>query len=190
MSLIKPFRGLRPLPEHAADVAAPPYDVLNTAEARQRAAGKPWSFLHISKPEIDLPEGTDPYAAEVYAKGAENLQREIDEGILMRDAQQPRQYQQIREQRDEYDHQGDSPKMNSWSETAERQNHHAANNYQTGQGDLRTNFCDGTLYRKCSVRRTCQSPLRRNQQMRRVVNDNTKGNRGHHNRTRIQTNAK
>jgi len=87
MSLIKPFRGLRPLPEHAADVAAPPYDVLNTAEARQRAAGKPWSFLHISKPEIDLPEGTDPYAAEVYAKGAENLQREIDEGILMRDAQ-------------------------------------------------------------------------------------------------------
>ncbi len=87
MSLIKPFRGLRPLPKHAADVAAPPYDVLNTAEARQRAAGKPWSFLHISKPEIDLPEGTDPYAAEVYAKGAENLQREIDEGILMRDAQ-------------------------------------------------------------------------------------------------------
>jgi len=87
MSLIKPFRGLRPLPEHAADVAAPPYDVLNTAEARQRAAGKPWSFLHISKPEIDLPEGTDPYAAEVYAKGAENLQREIDEGILMRDEQ-------------------------------------------------------------------------------------------------------
>ncbi len=87
MSLIKPFRGLRPLPEHAADVAAPPYDVLNTAEARQRAAGKPWSFLHISKPEIDLPEGTDPYAAEVYAKGAENLQREIDEGILMREEQ-------------------------------------------------------------------------------------------------------
>ncbi len=87
MSLIKPFRGLRPVPEHAADVAAPPYDVLNTAEARQRAAGKPWSFLHISKPEIDLPEGTDPYAAEVYAKGAENLQREIDEGILMRDKQ-------------------------------------------------------------------------------------------------------
>jgi uncharacterized protein (DUF1015 family) len=85
MSLIKPFRGLRPLPEHAAAVAAPPYDVLNTAEARQRAAGKPWSFLHISKPEIDLPEGTDPYAAEVYAKGAENLQREIDEGILIRD---------------------------------------------------------------------------------------------------------
>lgn len=85
MSLIKPFRGLRPVPEHAADVAAPPYDVLNTAEARDRAAGRPWSFLHISKPEIDLPEGTDPYAAEVYAKGAENLRAQIDAGILMRD---------------------------------------------------------------------------------------------------------
>ncbi|MEJ2139310.1 MAG: DUF1015 family protein [Gammaproteobacteria bacterium] len=91
MSLIKPFRGLRPVPEHAADVAAPPYDVLNTAEARQRAAGKPWSFLHISKPEIDLPKGTDPYSAEVYAKGAENLQRQIEAGILIRDPE-PRYY--------------------------------------------------------------------------------------------------
>ena len=91
MSLIKPFRGLRPVPQHAADVAAPPYDVLNTAEARQRAAGKPWSFLHISKPEIDLPEGTDPYSAEVYAKGAENLQRQIEAGILIRDPE-PRYY--------------------------------------------------------------------------------------------------
>jgi len=72
-------------------VAAPPYDVLNTAEARERVQGKPWSFLHISKPEIDLPEDTDPYAAEVYAKGAENLQRQIAEGILMRD-EEPRYY--------------------------------------------------------------------------------------------------
>jgi len=85
MSLIKPFRGLRPVPEHANDVVAPPYDVLNTAEARERAQGHPLSFLHISKPEIDLPEGTDPYAAEVYAKGAENLQKLVDEKILMRD---------------------------------------------------------------------------------------------------------
>jgi len=86
MSLIKPFRGLRPLPERATDVAAPPYDVLNTAEARERAAGKPYSFLHISKPEIDLPEGTDPYAPEVYTQGAKNLQAQIDAGVLMRDA--------------------------------------------------------------------------------------------------------
>jgi uncharacterized protein (DUF1015 family) len=87
LPLIQPFRGLRPLPERAADVAAPPYDVLNTEEARARAAGKPWSFLHISKPEIDLPAGTDPCSTPVYAKGAENLARMIREGVLTRDAQ-------------------------------------------------------------------------------------------------------
>ena len=84
MTLVRPFRGLRPKPEFAKDVVAPPYDVLNTAEARQRAQGRPYSFLHISKPEIDLPEGTDPYAAEVYAKGTENLQRLINDKVLIR----------------------------------------------------------------------------------------------------------
>ena len=83
--LIRPFKGLRPVPEHAADVAAPPYDVLDAAEARVRAKDRPLSFLHISKPQIDLPEGTDPVAPEVYAKGAENLQRMIDDGVLVRD---------------------------------------------------------------------------------------------------------
>lgn len=87
MTLIRPFAGLRPVAGHAADVAAPPYDVLNTEEARERARGREWSFLHISKPEIDLPPGTDPYSAEVYAKGAENLQRMISEGILQQDPQ-------------------------------------------------------------------------------------------------------
>jgi uncharacterized protein (DUF1015 family) len=87
MSLIKPFAGLRPKAEFAADVIAPPYDVLNTEEARQRAAGRPYSFLHISKPEIDLPPGTDPYDASVYAKGAENLQALINRGVLIRDPQ-------------------------------------------------------------------------------------------------------
>ena len=85
MSLIRPFAGLRPVPEHAADVVAPPYDVLNSAEARERASGRPWSFLHISKAEIDLPEDTDPYDPAVYAKSAENLQKMLDEGILMRE---------------------------------------------------------------------------------------------------------
>ena len=85
MSLIKPFRGLRPTPAHATDVVAPPYDVLNTEEARERVQGRPYSFLHISKPEIDLPVGTDPYAPQVYAKGAENLQKLVSDGILMRD---------------------------------------------------------------------------------------------------------
>ncbi|MGD8515225.1 MAG: DUF1015 family protein [Granulosicoccaceae bacterium] len=85
MSLIRPFAGLRPVAGHAADVAAPPYDVLNSEEARERARGREWSFLHISRPEIDLPPGTDPCAPEVYAKGAENLQRMIDDGILKQD---------------------------------------------------------------------------------------------------------
>lgn len=87
MTLIRPFAGLRPRPEFAADVIAPPYDVLSTAEARERAAGRPRSFLHISKPEIDLPEDTNPYDDKVYAKGAENLQTLIQDNILQRDAQ-------------------------------------------------------------------------------------------------------
>ncbi len=87
MPLIKPFAGLRPAAGQAAAVAAPPYDVLSTEEARVRAAGKPWSFLHISKPEIDLPADTDPYAPQVYAKAMENLQAMLKAGILAQDAQ-------------------------------------------------------------------------------------------------------
>ncbi len=83
--LIQPFAGLRPVPEHADDVAAPPYDVLSTAEARVRAAGRPLSFLHISKPEIDLTEGADPYSDAVYARGAETIRQMIADGVLIRD---------------------------------------------------------------------------------------------------------
>jgi uncharacterized protein (DUF1015 family) len=86
MTLIRPFRALRPVPTHAREVIAPPYDVLSSAEARERVKGKPWSFLHVSKAEIDLPDGTDPYAQMVYATAAENLERMRREGILMRDA--------------------------------------------------------------------------------------------------------
>lgn len=85
MHLIQPFAGLRPAPGRAPDIVAPPYDVLSSDEARVRAAGKPWSFLHISKPEIDLPDGTDVYSAPVYAKAVENLQHMIEEGVLIRD---------------------------------------------------------------------------------------------------------
>ncbi|MCP4700140.1 MAG: DUF1015 domain-containing protein [Gammaproteobacteria bacterium] len=87
MPLIRPFAGLRPAPEYASEVIAPPYDVLNTREARAHAAGRPWSFLHISKPEIDLPEGADPYASAVYEKGVENFRRMQDENILLQDKQ-------------------------------------------------------------------------------------------------------
>ena len=85
MPLIRPFSGLRPAAGRAAEVIAPPYDVLSTDEARVRAADKLWSFLHISKPEIDLPAGTDPYSPEVYAKAAENLRRMMNTGVLARD---------------------------------------------------------------------------------------------------------
>ncbi|HID38906.1 MAG TPA: DUF1015 domain-containing protein [Calditrichaeota bacterium] len=85
MSLIQPFRGLRPKKEFAEKVASPPYDVLNSAEAREMAKDNPYSFLHIIKPEIDLPEGSDLYSKEVYEKGAENLHRLMDEGVLRQD---------------------------------------------------------------------------------------------------------
>ncbi len=85
MPLVKAFAGLRPAPGRADDVVAPPYDVMNEAEARAMVRGRPWSFLHISRPEVDLPEGTDPYAPEVYAKGRENLERMVAEGVLRRD---------------------------------------------------------------------------------------------------------
>jgi uncharacterized protein (DUF1015 family) len=85
MPLIQPFPALRPAHGHAQEVIAPPYDVLNTAEARMLAEGRPWSFLHISKPEIDLPPETDPYAPEVYAKAEENLHKMLAAGILKQD---------------------------------------------------------------------------------------------------------
>ena len=86
MPLIQPFRALRPAPARAAEILAPPYDVLSSEEARARTQGKPWSFLHVSKPEIDLDPGTDPYDDAVYAKAADNFRRMIAEGLLVRDA--------------------------------------------------------------------------------------------------------
>jgi len=85
MAVVRPFRGLRPQPELAAKVASPPYDVINSDEARQMAAGNGYSFLHINKPEIDLPVGTDLYDEKVYARGAENLKKFIDEKSLFQD---------------------------------------------------------------------------------------------------------
>ncbi len=85
MAALKPFAALRPKPELAASICELPYDVMSSEEARQTAAGNPLSFLHVSKPEIDLPPGADPYAPEVYAKGKENFARLIREGALQRD---------------------------------------------------------------------------------------------------------
>lgn len=73
MALIYPFSALRPGSEAASNVAAVPYDVVSTDEARALAAGNPLSFLHVSRAEIDLPPATDPYSDAVYARAAENL---------------------------------------------------------------------------------------------------------------------
>ena len=87
MANVRPFAALRPKPELAARICELPYDVMSSEEARQLASGNPLSFLHVSKPEIDLSPGTDLYAAEVYAKGKENFQRLMAEGSLRQDAQ-------------------------------------------------------------------------------------------------------
>jgi len=85
MARIEPFRGVRPRKDIAPLVAAPPYDVLTSEEARDMAAGNPYSFLHIGKPEIDLPPGTALYSDAVYAKGKENFLRLLGEGTIAPD---------------------------------------------------------------------------------------------------------
>src|SRR5713101_7837618 len=73
MATVRPFRALRPHPARAASVSSVPYDVVNTEEARQLAAGNPLSFLHVTRAEIDLPAGTDPYSPQVYEKARQQL---------------------------------------------------------------------------------------------------------------------
>jgi uncharacterized protein (DUF1015 family) len=85
MAFIKPFRALRPPRELARKVAALPYDVMSVEEARQMAAGNATSFLHVSRPEIDLPAGIDPHDEPVYVQGRKNLDEFIRRGTLVRD---------------------------------------------------------------------------------------------------------
>jgi uncharacterized protein (DUF1015 family) len=87
MAIVKPFAALRPDPGLASRICELPYDVMSSEEARLLAAGNPLSFLHVSKPEIDLPPATDVYAPEVYAKGRENFQRLIAQRALRQDPQ-------------------------------------------------------------------------------------------------------
>ena len=91
MATLHPFRALRPSRENAVRVAAPPYDVVNTREARELARGNPDSYLHVSRPEIDLPEGTDEHADAVYAQGTANLADFRARGVLRQDPE-PRFY--------------------------------------------------------------------------------------------------
>jgi uncharacterized protein (DUF1015 family) len=88
MAILKPFKGLRPPAELAAQVASRPYDVLNSDEARREAEGNPYSLLHIIKPEIDLPAEIDEHSPEVYQKAADNLELFKSKGWLRQDDQE------------------------------------------------------------------------------------------------------
>ncbi len=85
MAKIHAFKGFRPGKEKVSEVASRPYDVLNSSEAREEVKGNPWSFLHVVKPEVDLPEGTDLHSALVYDKGKQNLEKLIAEGYFVQD---------------------------------------------------------------------------------------------------------
>lgn len=85
MAIIKPFQALRPKPELAQQVASKPYDVLNSKEAKQEAAGNHYSFLRITKPEIDLPDGVDVFSTAVYEKAKQNLSTFVTNGVLFKE---------------------------------------------------------------------------------------------------------
>lgn len=85
MAVFRAFEAVRPAEQYASEVAALPYDVMNSEEARKMAEGHPFSFLHIDRAEIDLPEGTDPYSDAVYEKAASNLKKMEHDGILVKD---------------------------------------------------------------------------------------------------------
>ncbi|MCX6199816.1 MAG: DUF1015 family protein [Bacteroidetes bacterium] len=85
MAIIKPFKAVRPKTEMASQVASLPYDVMNTREAREMANGNPFSFLHVSRAEIDFPENTDEHSQEVYNKAKENFFEFISDGVLFQE---------------------------------------------------------------------------------------------------------
>lgn len=87
MSVIRPFKGIRPKKEYAAQVAALPYDVMNSDEAREMVKGKPYSFLHVDKAEVDLPKETYIYDEKVYLKARENLDKLSEDGICVQDSE-------------------------------------------------------------------------------------------------------
>lgn len=87
MAIFRPFKAIRPNPEFASKVAALPYDVMNSKEAAEMVKGNPYSFLHVDKAEIDLPEGTDLYSEQVYLKARENLDKLVSDGVCAQDGE-------------------------------------------------------------------------------------------------------
>jgi len=86
MAVFKPFKAVRPIKEKAGDIASLPYDVMDSDEARIEVQKHPLSFIHVEKPEVDLPKGTDLYDPSVYAKAKENLYKYISDGFMKQDA--------------------------------------------------------------------------------------------------------
>lgn len=86
MAILKPFKSLIPAPEHVADIAALPYDVMNSHEARKMVEENPYSFLHINRAEVDLEPNIDIHDALVYERAKDNLNKMINEGLLTRDS--------------------------------------------------------------------------------------------------------
>lgn len=91
MATLRPFKAVRPHADYASRVASLPYDVMNSSEARQMAEGNPYSFLHVSRAEIDLAPSVDEHAPEVYRRARENFDRMQQDGILIQDSE-PRLY--------------------------------------------------------------------------------------------------
>ncbi len=87
MAVFRPFKAVRPVPGFASKVAALPYDVMNSKEAAEMVKGNPYSFLHVDKAEIDLPEGTDLYSEQVYLKARENMDKLVSDGICEQDGE-------------------------------------------------------------------------------------------------------
>lgn len=85
MSIVKPFRGLRPKPEYVKEIASPPYDVLNAQEARKLVEKNPNSFLRVNKAELEFDDSVNSYSEEVYQRAKDNLQRLMDLGFMTRD---------------------------------------------------------------------------------------------------------
>lgn len=85
MAILRPFCGVRPANKYAEQMVSLPYDVMNREEAARMAAGNPYSFLHICRAEIDLPQEDNPYAQSVYAQGKKKIQEFLAEGVLVRD---------------------------------------------------------------------------------------------------------
>lgn len=85
MAILKPFKGIRPVQDKAQAIASRPYDVLNREEAKEETKGNPDSFLHVVKPEIDLPDSMDEHAPEVYLKGKSNFESMVKSGIMIQD---------------------------------------------------------------------------------------------------------